>query len=438
MDLDVIAIHSSDVNASSQAIKSCQEISPMNHKFSDLHCLAYNIGGMQMSDSVVLHKSRPQVDDVFSMMGRSKTDRHQNELGGGNCNSRVGYAIFSNVPTPDDELRKASAISSQVTTIFAAFPPNHLGYLCIPPFEHSVGISPYNEVNKELSFQSTFANKLLTEIESKDFKSTSSVWGLATLTCDFANGGDDIIANCCDRVSVSLLDSINGWDVSRFLKSEQMHQKSDERRHYLIFTSSKSISFKDEIGVSNQSNMVSVKIKESNNNRKSTRHHKESIQMELRNIHRCEPGWFCNRCLQSSRYGSFSNCASTCGKCAVAAICSGENTKSSRVKIDVEVTGLARPRTTSGESLSPHAARQNRIPRIIHQTYFEQIDMEKYPQLLRLQNTWKASGWQYRFYTDDTARHFIETNYPPRFASVFDALLPGAYKVETLLGCILS
>lgn len=429
IDLDLIAIHNSDVNMfSSQLLTSCREIRRSNHKFSDLHCLAYNIGGMQLSDSVVLHESRPQIDSIFSMMGQSKTDPPQDTLGGGDCNSRIGYAIFSNIPTPDDQLRKTSAILSQVSTIFAAFPPNHLGYLCIPPFDHSVGISPYNEANKELSFQSTFANKLLTEIGSKDFKSTSSVWGLASLTCDFADGSDDVMSNCCDRVSVSLLDSIDGGNISQYLKNEQVRQKdNDELRHYLIFTTSKSI-----IGASDQSNMVSVKIKEPTNNKKSPQQHKQSIQMELRNIHRCEPGWFCNRCLQSSRYGSFSKCASTCGECAVGAICSGENTKSSLVKIDVEVTGLARPRTASGGNVS-YAARQNRIPRIIHQTYFEEITMEKYPQLLRLQNTWKASGWQYRFYTDDTARQFIETNYPPRFVSVFDALLPGAYKVWTLL-----
>jgi hypothetical protein len=427
IDLDFIAIHKSDVNIfSPQAVTNCKDMAPRNKKISDLHCLAFNIGGMQLGDSVALLKSRPQVDNIFSMMGQPRMYPPQDKLGGGNCNSKVGYAVFSNVPTPNDQLRKTSAISSHVTTIFAAFPPNHLGSICIPPFDHSVGISPYNEANKELSFQSTFVNNLLTEIESKDFKSTSSVWGLATLTCDLALGSDETLPNCCDRVSVSLLDSIDSGDILRYLRDEQVHQKDNEQRHYLIFTSSKST--EDEIGDPYQSNMVSVKIKELTNEHKFHRHHKESIQMELRKIYRCEPGWFCNRCLQSSRYGSFSNCAFTCGECVVAAICSGENTKSTRVNIEVEVTRLARSRSISDENLSD-AARQNRIPRIIHQTFFEEITMEKYPQLLRLQNTWIASGWQYRFYTDDTARQFIETNYPPRFVSVFDALLPGAYKV---------
>ena len=428
IDLDIIAIHNSDINNfSPEAVRMCRDISPRNQQFSDLQCLAFSIGGMQFGDSAALHEFRPQVDNIFSMMGQQEMDTSQDKLGGGHCNAKVGYAVFSNAPTPADQLRKTSAISSHVKTIFSAFPPNHVGYLCIPPFEHSVGISPYNEANKELSFQSTFANKLLTETDSKDFKSNSSVWGLATMTCDFDLGSDDALSNCCDRASVSLLDSIDSKDILRYIKDEEVNKKDNEKRYYLIFTSPKSTD--DNISTPNQPSMVSVKIKEHSNKQKVPRHHKEPIQMELRNFHRCEPGWFCNRCLQSSRYGSFSNCASSCGECAISAICSGENTKSTQVKIDVEATRLAHHRLFSHENLS-YDARQKRIPRIIHQTYFEEITMEKYPQMLRLQNTWKASGWQYRFYTDDTARHFIETNYPPRFVSVFDALIPGAYKVR--------
>lgn len=100
---------------------------------------------------------------------------------------------------------------------------------------------------------------------------------------------------------------------------------------------------------------------------------------------------------------------------------------SNQVKVKVQVTGLRLP--TANALMMASKIQQNRIPRIIHQTYFEDITVEKYPQLLRLQNTWKASGWEYRFYTDDTARRYIDTNYPSRFVSVFDSLLPGAYKV---------
>ena len=433
IDLQFVAVHNSDVDnivlSSSMDMKDCQNI----NKYSDLHCLSYTLGGIRLGDSISLYKSRSQIEAIFDLMRQSKIDPPMATLGGGNCNSRAGYAIFSNIPTPDDQLRK-SAISSRVGTTFAAFPPNHIGNLCIPPFVKTVGISPYNEINKVLSYQSIFINKLITEIESKDFRSTTSVWGIATLTCDFGNGSADVIADCCDRVSVSVLDSIDGGDIVRHIENEQeILQKNNEQSHYIIFTSSKVIAPEKEINVLNPLGMVSVKINEHTDDNAEPNHHpKMPIQFALRNVHRCEPSWFCNRCLQSSRKGSFSKCASTCGDCAINAICGeGERGSSRVVKINVEVADHAYPRATTGEDLASFfAARQRRIPRIIHQTYFEELTIDKYPQLVRLQNTWKASGWEYRFYNDDSARQYIETNYPPRFVTAFDTLLPGAYKAD--------
>ena len=73
---------------------------------------------------------------------------------------------------------------------------------------------------------------------------------------------------------------------------------------------------------------------------------------------------------------------------------------------------------------------QRRIPRIIHQTWFEELTEERYPALVRLQNSWRNAGWEYRFYTDTTARDYIIEHFPQRFIKVFDALIPGAYKVS--------
>jgi hypothetical protein len=73
---------------------------------------------------------------------------------------------------------------------------------------------------------------------------------------------------------------------------------------------------------------------------------------------------------------------------------------------------------------------QKLIPRIIHQTFFEDMSLDRYPQLVRLQNSWKNSGWDYRFYNDADAKQYILTNFPPRFVDAFDALIPGAYKAD--------
>jgi len=432
-DFDSVVIRNSDSNPS-LAIKSCQALLASNQDISTdtyLQCVAHHLGGMQLSNSFAIQQTRPFINDIFSLMGSLKTDKLHNKVGGGTCNSRVGYAVFSNVPTPDDQLRKTSAISSHVSTIFAAFPPDHPGSLCIPSLDHTIGVSPYNEANEELSFQSTFANKLLTEIESRGFNSTSSVWGVATLPCDFTQSAESTMQNCCNQVSVTILDSIDTEEIAKHLMNGRVHPNNNKQNHHLIFTSSKLRPSTDKKEISNaqSKNMLSVMISEVSSNSKPTRRKKESIQMKLRNKWRCEPGWFCNRCLQSSIHGSFSSCASTCGKCAANAICDEDDTESHHVKINAQVTGLHYlPTTTSMHTAN--TARHNRIPRIIHQTYFEEITMEKYPQLLRLQNTWRASGWEYKFYTDDTARQFIGTNYPPRFVSVFDSLLPGAYKAD--------
>jgi len=73
---------------------------------------------------------------------------------------------------------------------------------------------------------------------------------------------------------------------------------------------------------------------------------------------------------------------------------------------------------------------QKRIPRIIHQTWFEALTTARYPHLQRLQHSWKASGWDYRFYTDDDCNDFIKKHYPERFVDAYDALLPGAFKAD--------
>ena len=70
------------------------------------------------------------------------------------------------------------------------------------------------------------------------------------------------------------------------------------------------------------------------------------------------------------------------------------------------------------------------IPRIIHQTWFEDINLDRYPQLARLQNSWKQSGWEYRLYTDESARRYIFDNFSPVFADAFDVLKPGAFRAD--------
>jgi hypothetical protein len=138
--------------------------------------------------------------------------------------------------------------------------------------------------------------------------------------------------------------------------------------------------------------------------------------MERKNI---APGWLCTRCLKTSLYGTLEKCSKVCNSGYENLMCYAPD-EPEKAEVVVEVTVDA---ATAGAK---------RIPRIIHQTWFEELSSDRYPELVRLQNSWKRSGWEYRFYNDEAARKFIVDNFPDRFADAFDALIPGAYKVSAI------
>jgi hypothetical protein len=144
----------------------------------------------------------------------------------------------------------------------------------------------------------------------------------------------------------------------------------------------------------------------------------EKIPLEdIMNKKNIAPGWLCTRCLQTALYGTLEACATVCNSGYEDLICYAHD-EPERAEVIVEVT----VNTQTGDP--------KRIPRIIHQTWFEEIAPDRYPELVRLQNSWRRSGWEYRFYTDELARNFIVENFPSRFVDAFDALIPGAYKVH--------
>ncbi len=154
---------------------------------------------------------------------------------------------------------------------------------------------------------------------------------------------------------------------------------------------------------------------------------KQPIQRVLDDA-RCVAGWLCNRCLKTPWYGTFKICSVVCNSCYEKILCQrSEDTVKKDIVIDVTVR--EQRRLGPGEKL---------IPRIIHQTWFDEISPERYPHFVRFQNSWKSSGWEYRFYTDDDVRDYISRNFPARFLAAFDALIPGAFKVSEHLTSSLS
>jgi hypothetical protein len=168
---------------------------------------------------------------------------------------------------------------------------------------------------------------------------------------------------------------------------------------------------------------VLVEVRErSNVNQQLQKKPKEAIGKVLASSN-CEAGWLCNRCLKTSWYGTFGACSAVCRSCYINIICNKnsmeEYPKRTSVHIDVAV-----------KEKYPLDHGEKRIPRIIHQTWFEEITADRYPHMIRLQKSWKSSGWEYRFYTDKTATEYIQNHFPDRFVEVFDALIPGAFKVR--------
>lgn len=60
------------------------------------------------------------------------------------------------------------------------------------------------------------------------------------------------------------------------------------------------------------------------------------------------------------------------------------------------------------------------------------------PNFSRLVESWKQqSRWEYRFYTDERAKIFLATHFPPEVKEAYDDLIPGAFKADLFRYCIL-
>ena len=128
----------------------------------------------------------------------------------------------------------------------------------------------------------------------------------------------------------------------------------------------------------------------------------------------------CHYCLRSPLQGSMTKCLDQCPSCWKDIMYSPhKRTRSQEVILSAEIK----------DSSLPH---ETQIPRIIHQTWFENVNTEDYPDLVRLQNSWKqaeAYGFEYRFYTDTSAFEYIRNNFPSLVLQAYETLQPGAFKV---------
>ena len=132
----------------------------------------------------------------------------------------------------------------------------------------------------------------------------------------------------------------------------------------------------------------------------------------------------CSRCLREKTGADCRTCAQSC-PCYCKALCHE----------------IVEPKFVSKHlTVTPPLFRRdpNRlIPRIVHQTWFETITPDKYPNFSRLVESFRRSGWEYKFYSDDDALNFLSTHFPVEVRDAYAALRPGAFKADLFRYCVL-
>jgi hypothetical protein len=140
-----------------------------------------------------------------------------------------------------------------------------------------------------------------------------------------------------------------------------------------------------------------------------------------------------NDCLPTSKscYKCLKRAASSCTKCAeeCGCYCKALCTIKPPPKVVTQIWKVHPPLFQKDPS--------RLIPRLVHQTWFEPVTREKYPNMSRLIQSWKTSGWDYTFYDDDAATAFLTEHFPPQVREAYDAILPGAFKADLFRYCVL-
>jgi Glycosyltransferase sugar-binding region containing DXD motif len=132
----------------------------------------------------------------------------------------------------------------------------------------------------------------------------------------------------------------------------------------------------------------------------------------------------CSKCLRNKNGANCKTCAGVCG-CYCKMLCR-DPVAPKFVSKELIVTPPAYHRDPS-----------RLIPRIVHQTWFETLTVDKYPNLSRLVESFRRSGWEYKFYSDEDAQNFLSTHFPAEVREAYDALRPGAFKADLFRYCVL-
>ncbi|VEU34894.1 unnamed protein product [Pseudo-nitzschia multistriata] len=132
----------------------------------------------------------------------------------------------------------------------------------------------------------------------------------------------------------------------------------------------------------------------------------------------------CSDCLRNKQGSNCKTCAHAC-PCYCKALC----------HVPVEEKFVSKSLVISPPIYAKEPSRL--VPRIVHQTYYETVTSEKYPNMSRLIESFKQSGWEYKFYTDEMSLNFLSTHFPPEVREAYETLRPGAFKADLFRYCVL-
>jgi mannosyltransferase OCH1-like enzyme len=346
-------------------------------------CALYFYGGAFLSDSAIAHSDL--VVDIVEASAKNLFEGTSNH-----CSSPTALAIFNK---SQNTLGKAD-----IDVFMIAATPRHPHLRCVMNQLESAS----DTVDASRMLSAFFLDE--TWESSHTFHHLSKTqhdapWEMLTTQCGYGHAHTQ---ECCRGISFH--------EVQEVLPGEAAPDAQGTLYIQLLEPDQPKEKAGDELSA------VKVDIREKEGTEPPMKSEKIPLE-DVMNKKNIAPGWLCTRCLQTSLYGSLEICATVCNSGYEDLICYAPD-EPERAEVIVEVT------------VNTQAGDPKRIPRIIHQTWFEEISPDRYPELVRLQNSWKRSGWEYRFYTDELARGFIVENFPSRFVDAFDALIPGAYKVS--------
>jgi hypothetical protein len=189
-----------------------------------------------------------------------------------------------------------------------------------------------------------------------------------------------------------------------------------------------------------------LQLKKSNHTT-STKKSKSNINQSITIIDQIQH-WFCELCLRTGYAGSYYNCQYLCSFPKVQQVYfphtiptredgDGYDTKQLVESVQVSYSIIASSNNNNNNNLNqtdqheqhqPQHQQQEQnqyhIPKIIHQVYDVPITTLLYPELVRIQNTWRTqTGYQYHFYTFTEQKQFIQQYYPIIVYDIYEAMI---------------